>query len=66
MATCAVHHPSSDPDCFRCKLVSVGFGYTYGRENFHERTLGETQRDIVTNYKKIHGQEPEHTGYRHI
>ena len=23
MATCAKHHPDYDPDCFRCKVVTV-------------------------------------------
>jgi len=36
-------HKSYDPDCFACKVQTVGLQFTYGKQDFHGPTIGERQ-----------------------
>ena len=36
-------HPVPDPDCFACKVQTVGLQFTYGKANFKGPTIGERQ-----------------------
>ena len=47
--------------CFKCHVVSVNLGFTYGRDNFHGPTIGERQRDILANAER-NGVVPEYVG----
>lgn len=42
--------------CFRCKIGGLSFQFVggggYGRQNFHDRTTAEVQREIVDSARK--------------
>lgn len=52
--------------CFRCKLLGVQFGYTYGRETFHGPTDRERATEIREGWKERHGYYPEPAGARWV
>ena len=44
---------SKNPEvCFTCHAKGVGWKFTYGREAFHNTTIGETYRDITESAAK--------------
>lgn len=58
---CIDHDPTPDDEVLRSKGITFG---TAGREQWHNTTLGEQQREIFANAKKYGNEPPEYMGPR--